>query len=652
MSYILFVIKLYIQKEFMARLKVRPKETIAWRATLVVLFFCFILAFQPVCADEVVCVSKGKPVTVLSPVVESSPYCIKRGYTKDKLTDGLTTTLAYPGGMWWDSSAITPDPWKYKVFDYEVDLGSYYNLSQVKMYWGRFGATVADTPDNPNWHGKPYIRGWRLMYLDINGQWKTATDYSGTTSIPGEEITQRNLSNITASKLRITGWGYHWSGVYELEAFGTPYVAGASIGPEGGEVTSSNGKIKLIVPQGALAETTKITLSTIDTGSLEGSEPKNTSLLSVVECKPSGLNFIKPATIIYELSEAEVPGTAIQLGFYDTTQGKIIATGQDSNVAKDSYHVSFNITNFPALSKSSRAKPKRALALSSESSAYVALKSLDSVSGAPIGGGVKIPLPDMFTGSFGHSIPITVAPGRKGMQPALALNYRSSNSNSWVGIGFSLNPGYIVRSTRLGPPTYNDIQDTFYFVTDAGTTELVNLTDNLYQAKVESSFTKFFKEPDDSWRAVGKDGSILRFGQAPDSKESSSKGTFSWYLTKAIDTNGNYINYTYTKDQGRSYLERIDYTGNENGTSPTNTVEFFLESRDDIISSYISSAKVSTEKRLKQIQAKVRGDLVWRYELEYAYSPDTNRSVLKSITQYGSDDKNLPKQTFTYQTAK
>ncbi|MFA5276788.1 MAG: SpvB/TcaC N-terminal domain-containing protein, partial [Candidatus Omnitrophota bacterium] len=606
----------------------------------------------PACAEEVVCVSKGKPVTVFSPVVESSPYCIKRGYTKDKLTDGLTTTLAYPGGMWWDSSAITPDPWKYKVFDYEIDLGGYYDLSQVKMHWGRFGATVADTPDNPNWHGKPYIRGWRLMYLDIKGQWKTATDYPGTTSIPGEEITQRNLFNITASKLRITAWGYHWSGVYELEAFGTPHIAGALIGPEGGEITSTNGKVKLIVPQGALAETTKITLSSIDTGSLEGSEPKNTSLLSVVECKPSGLNFIKPATIIYELSEAEVPGTAVQLGFYDSVQGKIITTGQTSSVETDSYHVSFKLSSFPSLSKPGRIKFKRTLALSSESSAYAALKSLDSVSSAPIGGGVKIPLPDMFTGSFSHSIPITVSPGRKGMQPSLALIYRSGNPNSWVGIGFNLNPGYIVRSTRLGLPSYTDSQDTFYFVNDAGTTELINLTDKLYQAKVESGFTKFFKEADDSWRAIGKDGSVLIFGQSSASKETSPKGTYSWYLTKATDTNGNYISYSYDNEEGKAYLFRIDYTGSDSGTSPRNSVEFFLESRDDVTSSYMSGAKISTKKRLKEIQAKANGGLTWRYELEYVYSPDTNRSVLKSVTQYGNDDKSLPKQTFIYQTAK
>ena len=270
----------------------------------------------------------------------------------------------------------------------------------------------------------------------------------------------------------------------------------------------------------------------------------------------------------------------------------------------------------------------------------------------PIGVGVKIPLPDLLTGAFSHSIPLSVPPGRKGIQPALSLSYHSSSSNSWVGLGFSLNPGYIVRSTRLGPPTYNDTQDTFYFITDAGTTELVNLIDNLYQAKVESGFTKFYKETDDSWRVVGKDGSILRFGQASDSREISTSGTFAWYLTRVTDTNGNYIEYSYTKDQGKSYLSRIDYTGSETGVSPANSVEFTLETRDDITSSYISTSKIATARRLKEIQVKQNSDLVWRYVLEYNYSPDTNRSLLKTITQYGSDGKSLPAQSLKYQAAK
>ncbi|MCK9614271.1 MAG: Ig-like domain-containing protein [Candidatus Omnitrophica bacterium] len=405
---------------------------------------------------------------------------------------------------------------------------------------------------------------------------------------------------------------------------------GTLITPAGGEVVSPDGKVKLTIPEEALTENAYIKILNVNKDTLEFQTPQSDTLLSVVECKPYGLVFQKPVTITYTLSQAEIPGTSVELGFYDYIQDKIIPTGQISTVATDSYSIHFSIMHF---------------------STYAALKSMIS-SGAPIGAGVKIPLPDMFTGSFGHSIPLTVSPGRKGMQPSLALNYRSSNSNSWLGIGFSLNPGYIVRSTRLGPPSYDDIKDTFYFVTDAGTTELVHLTDNLYQAKIESSFAKFFKETDDSWKIIGKDGSIIRLGQTTNSKEISQSGTYSWFITKAIDTNKNYIEYTYIKDQGKCYLNRVDYTGNDAGFSPTNSVEFFLESREDIPSSYISTSKISTAKRLKEIQVKVNSELVWKYILEYEYSADTNRSLLKSIVQQGADGKELPQQNLKYQSSK
>lgn len=407
--------------------------------------------------------------------------------------------------------------------------------------------------------------------------------------------------------------------------------AGEIIGPAGGSVISSDGKVKVIIPAGALSESRRINVSAINSQTFQGTTPEGRSLLSLVECKPYGLVFSRPVSLIYALNSAEVPGTSVELGLYDKILGKIIPTGQASVVPVDGYTLNFSLTHF---------------------STYAALKGMVS-SGLPIGGGVKIPLPDMFTGAFSSSVPITVPPGRKGMQPSLALTYRSSNPNSWVGLGFSLNPGYIARSTRLGPAKYIDTQDTFYFVSDAGSTELVWLIDNLYQAKIESSFTKFFKEPDDSWKAVARDGSILRFGQGAEAKEGSSQGTFSWYLTRAIDTNGNYIQYQYLKDEGKAYLARIDYTGNEAvSLSPANSVEFLLEPRDDIGSSYITSSRIATGKRLKEIQVKAGYDLIWRYELEYNYSQDTNRSLLKSVKQFGADGKSLPTQTMEYQKAK
>ncbi len=135
-----------------------------------------------------------------------------------------------------------------------------------------------------------------------------------------------------------------------------------------------------------------------------------------------------------------------------------------------------------------------------------------------------------------------------------------------------------------------------------------------------------------------------------EAKEGSSSGTFSWYLTEVIDTNSNFINYYYVKDEGKSYLSHIDYTGNQaQGLSPSATVEFFLESREDITSSYLSSSRIAISKRLKEVLVKLKGSLIWKYTLEYTYSPDTNRSLLTGVKQYASDGSALPEQRLEYQ---
>ena len=59
---------------------------------------------------------------------------------------------------------------------------------------------------------------------------------------------------------------------------------------------------------------------------------------------------------------------------------------------------------------------------------------------------------DLFTGSFGYSIPIEGAPARNGTQPPLALVYSSSGENGWCGVGWNLDLGYIERNTKDGSP--------------------------------------------------------------------------------------------------------------------------------------------------------------------------------------------------------
>jgi len=174
--------------------------------------------------------------------------------------------------------------------------------------------------------------------------------------------------------------------------------------------------------------------------------------------------------------------------------------------------------------------------------------------------------------------------------------------------------------------------------------------DAVYEAKIESSFHRFYKEAGDQWRVVTKEGLELLFGGTAESRVTGTSGTGAWYITKATDPNANYITYAYTQDQNQVYPSQIEYTGNETtGALPAYSVNFMTEARPDVNSSYILGAGVSTARRIRQIEVVAEGNLVRRYALEYVAGVLTGRSLLKTVRTYGSDGATEgPPITLTY----
>lgn len=71
-----------------------------------------------------------------------------------------------------------------------------------------------------------------------------------------------------------------------------------------------------------------------------------------------------------------------------------------------------------------------------------------------------IPQVEAATGIAGVVFPIEVPPGRHHLQPDLALRYSSAAGPGNAGYGFKLDAGSIERTTRFGPPRF-DNTDTF-----------------------------------------------------------------------------------------------------------------------------------------------------------------------------------------------
>jgi len=226
---------------------------------------------------------------------------------------------------------------------------------------------------------------------------------------------------------------------------------------------------------------------------------------------------------------------------------------------------------------------------------------------------------DDFLGAGSTSIPIAVPPGRKNMQPEINIQYSSASGNGWLGLGWVLNFGYIERSTKTGIPKY-DSSDTFYISFGGMNTELVRYAQtNEYYPKVTPIIIKFLLKGS-YWEAYDKEGRKYVFGQTSDSRIDLPKGTFRWQLNKVVDSCGNYMAITYTQDGYQIYPLKIEYTGNEvTYALPTHRVDFILETRQDIISSYRSGSNITTSKRLRGIKTYVSNSLAGRFLFEYIY---------------------------------
>jgi RHS repeat-associated protein len=288
---------------------------------------------------------------------------------------------------------------------------------------------------------------------------------------------------------------------------------------------------------------------------------------------------------------------------------------------------------------------------------------------SPILAGVSVPIEGKGSvggnaGAFTYSIPIEVPPGRQGLTPELALTYNSSGENGFLGVGWDLPIGYVMRSTENGV-NYNCVSSAanscFVFMLGGASSELIPRTDwcsDCYGAKIESGFVKFRFISNTYWQAIDKSGTKYFFGQTPASRQDNPADTtqvFKWELDTVIDTHNNTLTYAYFKDQGETYIDRVDYQANHIVFNYDNT-------RADKPTLYGPNFAVTTAYRLSGIDVYSNwngstGNLNRKYAFGYCGTTGvscaasaTGRSVLGKVTQYGSDGVTaLPEMTFTPQ---
>jgi hypothetical protein len=238
--------------------------------------------------------------------------------------------------------------------------------------------------------------------------------------------------------------------------------------------------------------------------------------------------------------------------------------------------------------------------------------------------------------------------------------------DSWVGYGWQLSLGAITRSLEKGVPKYNNSDD--YLFDDQ---ELVedSQTNRRYHTKRET-FLRIDKISDpagDYWEVRSKSGTVARYGNTAQSRVDNQSGkTFAWLLSEVEDLHGNAYRVTYTpvpgessppgavQDAGVRYPAEIRYTLRRSGSQLQSLgvdriVSFQLEPRDDVSVRYSAGFEQELAHRLFAIEVRVGSDLVRRYELGYDESPDSFRSLLAEVRDYGADPAGAPHVTsFSY----
>lgn len=263
------------------------------------------------------------------------------------------------------------------------------------------------------------------------------------------------------------------------------------------------------------------------------------------------------------------------------------------------------------------------------------------------------------TGAYLYSMPIVVPPGRNGLQPRLSLSYNSQNTDrgSLFGYGWNLAIPSISRMNHSG---IDQLYINEHFETTmSGELLDVNLVDSVhgeYAARVENGeFLTYEYDVAGYWTATDKSGTVYTYGSSAGTRQddpSDATKVYQWMLEEIRDTNGNYMTYSYVKDQGQIYPDTITYTGHDT-TDGIFEVQFLTELRGDTSQSYATQFEVVTDYRVSAIEVRVNGDLVRSYELNYIKPDNMELSLLNSVTESAQNENGsglveLPDTIFSY----
>lgn len=258
------------------------------------------------------------------------------------------------------------------------------------------------------------------------------------------------------------------------------------------------------------------------------------------------------------------------------------------------------------------------------------------------------------TGAASYAIPVAIAPGIAGSQPALSIQYSSHGTSGILGQGFSLAG---LSAIAPCPRTVADdgvATDVAFDASDrlcldgqrlVSVNGLYNQTGAEYRTARESLAR--IRQRADGFVVDAKSGPTLEYGVTRDSRidVSSGAGVRVWALSRTTDRTGNVVRYAYAADtaNGDYFPTSIEYAANAAaGVVANQKVEFRYKTRSDVTPAFVGGAAVKTTRLLQSIAAFESGVEFRSMNFDYD-AGHRGRARLISVQECGAE-RNGPNQ--------
>lgn len=263
-------------------------------------------------------------------------------------------------------------------------------------------------------------------------------------------------------------------------------------------------------------------------------------------------------------------------------------------------------------------------------------------------------------GQFQFTVPITLPPGIKSVEPQVALVYNSGAPNGIAGYGWNISgitsisrTGKNIEKDGIMQGIQLDYSDFYSFngqrlvlkTGEYGKDGAEYVTEKFSNIKIKSigAITGQIWKGPEYWEVTFTDGSQAWYGST-NSGNSTARTPLEYNIVKWKDAKGNYITYTYTQDTGTNVavISSIKWGGNESlGKAHFNEVGFNYNvkaTRSIIEQSYVNDISFIQDKLLNNIVVSNATSQYRKYDIIYK-SDDTKYQFVDKIQEYNSENE-------------